>query len=121
MDRNQGITADPLFVGMTRPPMKFGVTYVGLIVNAIVTMEVFIVTKNLLWLLSFFPVHGVLYLICLYEPMFFELLILWGRTRCWAIVTGIVRFWKANSYSPLALDFPDRKGRRKAVPDRIVI
>lgn len=121
MDRNQGITADMLFVGMTRPPMKWGVTYAGLLVNVIVTMEAFILTKNLLWLLAFLPIHGILYLVCLYEPMFFDLLQLWGKTRGIALVAGNVRFWKSNSYSPLVLDLPNSKGRRKAIPQRIVL
>lgn len=121
MDRNQGITADPLFVGMTRPPMKFGVTYAGLVINLILTVEAFILTKNLVWLLAFFPIHGVLYLVCLYEPMFFELLQLWGRTRGGALASGIVSFWKANTYSPLSLDLSDRHGRRRALPDRVLL
>ena len=29
-ERNAGLTADPLFVGVTRPPIRFGVTYVAL-------------------------------------------------------------------------------------------
>ena len=29
--RNAGVTADPLFVGVTRPPMRFGVTYAALL------------------------------------------------------------------------------------------
>ena len=120
MDRNQGISADILLVGMTRPPMKWGVTYAGLLINIMVTVEIFIITKNLVWLLAFLPIHGVLYLVCLYEPMFFDLLQMWGKTRGMALVMGIVKFWKANSYSPLALDLPDDKGRRKAVPHRIV-
>jgi len=110
-----------LFVAMTRPSMKWGVTYAGLLVNVIVTMEAFILTKNLLWLLAFVPIHGILYLVCLYEPMFFDLLQLWGKTRGIALVAGNVRFWKSNSYSPLVLDLPNRKGRRKAIPQRIVL
>jgi type IV secretion system protein VirB3 len=121
MDRNQGIVADTLFVGMTRPSMVWGVTYSALLLNLVVTMESFIVTKNLVWLLSFVPIHGVCYLICLYEPRFFDLLQLWGRTRWMAFLMGNLRFWKSNSYSPLPLDLPDAKGRRKALPDRIVV
>ena len=40
--RNAGVTADPLFVGVTRPPMRFGVTYAALLLNAAFTMEVFL-------------------------------------------------------------------------------
>ena len=120
-NRNQGLTADTLFVGLTRPSMLFGVTYSAMIINVVLTMETFIVTKNLLWLLSFIPIHGLLVLVCLYEPRFFDLVQLWGKTRGIALAAGNVRFWQANSHSPLVLDLPDARGRRKAVPDRIVV
>jgi len=118
-DRNQGLTPDTLFVGMTRPTMLLGVTYSALIVNVVVTMEVFIVTKNLLWLLTFVPVHGLLYLVCLYEPRFFDLLLLWVRTRG-AALSANLRFWRASSYSPLVVDLP-RHERRRADPGVVVV
>ena len=114
MSRNQGIVADTLFVGMTRPPMVWGVTYSAMMFNIILTTESFIVTKNLVWLLGFLPIHGVLYLVCLYEPRFFDLLQLCGRTRLPAMISGNLRFWKANSYCPLAIDLPGFTGRRPA-------
>ncbi|RYH50967.1 MAG: type IV secretion system protein VirB3 [Alcaligenaceae bacterium] len=112
MSRNQGIVADPLFIGMTRPPMVWGVTYSAMMFNIILTAESFIVTKNLVWLLAFMPIHGVLYLVCVYEPRFFELLQQWGGTRLPAILRGNVRFWKANSYCPLSIDLPGSSSRR---------
>lgn len=114
--RNQGLTADTLFVGMTRPTMLFGVTYSAMILNIVLTVEAFIVTKNLVWLLAFVPMHGLFYLVCLYEPRFFDLLGLWARTRGASLVSGNLRYWKASSYSPLVLDLPDRRGRRRHVP-----
>lgn len=114
MSRNQGIVADTLFVGMTRPSMIWGVTYSAMMFNIILTTESFIVTKNLVWLLGFLPIHGVLYLVCLYEPRFFDLLQLWGKTRLPAMISGNLRFWKANSYCPLAIDLPGFTGRRPA-------
>lgn len=116
MERNQGLVADLLFVGMTRPPMVWGVTYSAMMANVVLTMEAFIVTKNLAWLLAFVPLHGLLYLLCLYEPRFFDLLQLWGRTRGCAWTAGNLRHWRASSYSPLALDLPDHRGRRGARP-----
>jgi type IV secretion system protein VirB3 len=113
MDRNAGLVADTLFVGMTRPSTVWGVTYSAMMFNVVVTTESFIVTKNLVWLLAFVPMHGLLYLLCLYEPRFFELLQLWGRTRGVAWLGGNLRFWRASSYSPLALDLPDLRGRRR--------
>src|SRR6202162_6279617 len=36
--RNAGLTADPLFVGATRPPMRWGVTYSALLFNLVFTI-----------------------------------------------------------------------------------
>ena len=55
MTANSGLTADPLFVGATRPPMRWGVTYSALLVNGVFTMEVFLLTKNLLTLAGIAP------------------------------------------------------------------
>ena len=45
--RGLGLTVDPLFVGATRPPMRWGVTYSALLFNLVFTMEAFLLTKNL--------------------------------------------------------------------------
>ena len=111
-DLNPGLTADPLFVGATRPPMRWGVTYSALLVNGVVTMEIFLVTKNLLTLLLAAPIHGVCALLCARDPRFFDLALLWGRTRIPALLTN-ARLWKSSSYSPLTLDLPDTRGRRR--------
>ena len=109
--RNAGLTADPLFVGATRPPMRWGVTYSALLFNLVFTMEAFLLTKNLLTLLLSAPIHGVCVLLCARDARFFDLVLLWGRTRLPALL-GNLRVWKASSYSPLTLDLPDRRGRR---------
>lgn len=111
--RNAGVTADPLFVGVTRPPMRFGVTYVALLFNAAFTMEVFLLTKNLLMLLLSIPIHGICMLLCARDPRYFDLLLMWAKTRLVAYFCSI-RFWKGASYSPLILDLPDGRGRRKS-------
>jgi len=36
--RNAGLTADPVFVGATRPPMRWGVTYSALLFNLVFTI-----------------------------------------------------------------------------------
>lgn len=103
-ERNLGLAADPLFVGLTRPTMIWGVTYSAMLLNLMLTMETFIVTKNLIWLVAFLPLHGIFYLVCMYEPRFFDLLQLWCRLRLPALLAGNIRYWRANSYSPLPLD-----------------
>jgi type IV secretion system protein VirB3 len=113
--RNGGLTADPLFVGATRPPMRWGVTYSALLFNMVFTMEAFLLTKNLLTLLLCVPIHALCVLLCVRDARFFDLIVLWGRTRLPALLANL-RLWQASSYSPLALSMPDRRGRRAAGP-----
>ena len=108
---SEGLTSDPLFVAVTRPPMRWGVTFTALLFNLIFTMETFLLTKNLLTLLIAIPIHGVCALLCLRDPRFFDLLMLWGRTRLPGFL-GSYRYWRAGSSSPLALDLPDGRGKR---------
>ncbi len=100
--RNPGLTADALFVAATRPPMRWGVTYSALLFNLVFTMEVFLLTRNLLTLLIAAPIHGVAMLLCARDARFFDLLLLWGRTQMPALF-GNHRYWRASSYSPLTL------------------
>jgi len=109
--RNAGLIADPLFVGATRPPMRWGVTYSALLFNLVFTLEAFLLTKNLLTLAVCAPIHGVCALLCARDARFFDLLLLWGRTRLPAVL-GNLRAWRASSYSPLTLDLPRADGRR---------
>jgi type IV secretion system protein VirB3 len=110
--RNAGLTCDPLFVAATRPAMRWGVTYSALLANVVFVMEVFLLSRNLLMLLLAAPIHGVAMLLCARDARFFDLLFLWVRTRMSALV-GNLRFWKASSYTPLALDLPLRRGLRR--------
>jgi type IV secretion system protein VirB3 len=109
-----GLTADPLFVGATRPPMRWGVTYSALLVNGVFTMEAFLLTKNLLTLALALPIHGICALLCARDPRFFDLLVLWGRTRIRALLAN-ARLWKASTYSPLTLDLPRPGGQRRTL------
>jgi type IV secretion system protein VirB3 len=111
--RNAGLIADPLFVGATRPPMRWGVTYAALLFNMVFTLEAFLATRNLLTLLLCVPIHGLCALLCARDARFFDLLLMWGRTRLSSCI-GTLRFWKASSYSPLLLDLPDASGRRRS-------
>src|SRR5256714_14803257 len=105
---NPNLTVDVLFVGATRPPMRWGVTYSALLFNLVFTMEVFLLTKNLLTLGFAAPIHGVCALLCVRDARFFDLILLWGRTRIPALLANS-RLWKASSYSALALDLPNAR------------
>ena len=115
----QGLTVDPLFVGATRPPMRWGVTYAALLFNLVFTMEVFLFTRNLLSLLCCLPLHGLFALLCSRDARFFDLVLLWGRTRLPAAL-GNLRMWRASSYSPLDIDVPSTfrcRRQRLCVPE----
>lgn len=68
------LEADPLFVGLTRPPMLFGVSYIFVLLNGFFSILGFINTSDFTILLVIAPsVHLVGYLICFKEPLFLEL------------------------------------------------
>jgi type IV secretion system protein VirB3 len=113
-ERNSGLIADPLFVAVTRPPMRWGVTFSALLFNLVFTMEVFLLTKNLLTMLIALPIHGLCALLCLRDARFFDLLLIWGRTRLPAYARNF-RVWKASSYSALVIDPPKISGLRRHV------
>lgn len=112
-DVADGLTADPLFVGATRPPMRWGVTYSALLFNMVFTMEGFLLTKNLLILLMAAPIHGVCALLCARDARYFDLVLIFARTRLPAAMANF-RLWRSSSYSPLRLELPGRSGRRRA-------
>ena len=114
-ERDEGLTADILFVAATRPPTRWGVPYLAILVNMVFTMEFFLMAKNPLVLLLAIPIHGVCVLLCMRDIRFFELALLWTQTRLPALAAN-VRAWKANSYSPLPIDLPRISGRRRGVP-----
>jgi type IV secretion system protein VirB3 len=91
--------------------MRWGVTYSALLFNLMFTMETFLITKNLLMLLVCLPIHGACVLLCARDARFFDLLMLWARTRLPALL-GNLRVWGASSYSPLALQAAAARARR---------
>src|ERR1700735_157058 len=109
-----------LFVAVTRPPMRWGVPFSALLFNLVFTMEVFLLTKNLLVLLIAIPIHGVCALLCARDARYFDLLLVWGKTRMLAYFESL-RLWKGASYSPLELDLPDVAGRRRTREVNLVI
>jgi type IV secretion system protein VirB3 len=93
----QRLKGDPVFGALTRPQMFAGVTYGYFVANAVLTAELFLLTKSFLVLLAALGIHGFGYLVCLKEPRFFEL---WfvrvsrtPRVKNW-------KTWRCNSYLP---------------------
>jgi type IV secretion system protein VirB3 len=90
---------DVLFVGVTRPALRFGVPYAALLVNALVTLELFLVTRNLLSLVAAVPIHALVWMLTASEPRFFELLKVWAMVRARA-AGGRATPWSTLAYGP---------------------
>ncbi len=88
---------DTLFVALTRPQMFAGVTYSYFVINAILTVELFLVFKSFKVLLAGLAVHLAGVLVCLREPRFFDLWI--AKVRHCPRVKNFP-FWRCNSYRP---------------------
>ncbi len=67
------LQADPLFVGLTRPPMLFGVSYTFALLNSFFCMITYVMTSELKYFALMFPVHMIGYYLCSKEPLFLEL------------------------------------------------
>lgn len=77
MSGTGSLKADPLFLGLTRPTMIFGVSFKFVMMNVLVSFISFIQTANFIYMLVLLPgLHGIAYLICFKEPLFLELYIL---------------------------------------------
>ena len=70
------IGTDPLFMGLTRPPMLLGVSYTFAALNGIISLLAFVITENFIYLFVLLPgVHAFGWFICLKEPRAVELMI----------------------------------------------
>ena len=71
------LQSDPLFQGLTRPTMIFGVSYMFFVINAVVNMMIFINLQSFTALLVVAPsIHLLGFLICRNEPRAIEFLLL---------------------------------------------
>ncbi|VAW00391.1 hypothetical protein MNBD_ALPHA06-1732 [hydrothermal vent metagenome] len=86
---------DSLFIGMTRPPMIAGVTFLYMGLNAFGAFFAFLLTGNLLYLLVFLPFHAIGYAICLKDPQLLDVMMKKVQKS-----TGVPNkaFWSGNSY-----------------------
>ena len=91
------IETNSLFLGLTRPPMLFGVSYTLATVNLMFSLLTFIITTKLIYILVVLPtLHFAFWMICLKEPRAMELL----KTRyskC-SLCRNRMRHGSTNSY-----------------------
>jgi type IV secretion system protein VirB3 len=91
------LKGDIVFGALTRPQMFAGVTYSYFVVNAVVTAELFLLTKSFWVLLLSVVIHMIGTMACLKEPRIFDLWLVRisraPRVRNWSV-------WRCNSYQP---------------------
>ncbi|NBX52338.1 MAG: type IV secretion system protein VirB3 [Proteobacteria bacterium] len=91
------LESDPLFLGLTRPPMLLGVSYTFAGINLLLCLMTFVITSNFIYLLVILPiVHGIAWLICLKEPRALELFI--ARSSKCSICRNRYYYGGVNSY-----------------------
>lgn len=91
------IGTDALFLGLTRPPMLFGVSYTFAAVNGIISLLAFIITSNFFYLLVLLPaIHMAFWFLCLKEPRAMELFL--AKVSKCNICRNRIYHGGANSY-----------------------
>ncbi|MDR2077512.1 MAG: VirB3 family type IV secretion system protein [Rickettsiales bacterium] len=91
------IEANPLFLGLTRPSMVLGVTYVYAALEALSSVMAFIITSNFIYLLVMLPcLHCIAYFICLKEPLMLELILM--KTSNFSVCPNKTFHGGVNSY-----------------------
>ncbi len=90
------LETDPLFVGLTRPTMIFGVSMQYALLNMMVSVTYLIQASNFYVVPISFIVHMVGYLLCFKEPRFMEIYLmkLQNFNKC-----PNKLYYGANSYS----------------------
>lgn len=91
------LKTDPLFVGLTRSAMVFGVSIQFAILNLSLSIAFFIQMKHILILVIALIVHFCGYLLCFKEPKFIEIYLmkLGQFNKCQNKI-----YYGANSYLP---------------------
>jgi type IV secretion system protein VirB3 len=88
---------DTVFLALTRPQMFAGVTYSFFVLNAIISLELFLIFKTFWALGGALLIHLIGVLLCLREPRFFDLWIT-RMSRCPRVKN--YKMWGCNSYRP---------------------
>ena len=86
----------PIFRALTQPQMFAGVTYSYFVLNAVIVVELFLITHSFWALPVALVIHFIGYLGCLREPRFFDLWII-RVSRCPRVRNAA--FWRCNSYT----------------------
>lgn len=80
----EGLQTNSLFIGLTRPPMLFGVSYLYFILNVMACMMAYVSTTDFRYMVIMVPIHAIGYHFCSREPLFIEMFKVRGEkcSRC---------------------------------------
>ena len=67
------LEVDMLFLGLTRPPLLFGVDYMIVSLNFLIHMSIFVIFTTFWIIFTILLVHGAAYLMSQREPRFIPL------------------------------------------------
>lgn len=90
------VSVDPLFVGLTRPSMIFGVSVQYAMLNFMLSVTILIQKPSIYIILMAGIIHLIGYLLCFKEPKFMELYLNYGA-KCNQCPNK--SYWGANSYN----------------------
>lgn len=90
------LTSDPLFVGLTRPTMIFGVSIQFAMINMMISVAAFIQTSGIYIIFIAGVIHLIGYILCFKEPRFMQLYLNKG-SKCNQCTNK--SYYGANSYS----------------------
>ncbi len=90
------LATDPLFVGLTRPSMIFGVSIQYVMLNTLISIILFIQDSSVYIILIAAGVHLIGYILCFKEPRFMELYLNYA-SKCNQCSNK--SYYGANSYS----------------------
>lgn len=89
------VSTDPLFVGLTRPPMIFGVSFSFFFLNFFFSLMFYINHPGIAVIGIAISLHVIGYIICFKEPLFMELYMNYA-SKCTKCSNRI--YYGGNSY-----------------------
>lgn len=89
--------SSPVFVGLTRPPMLFGVTVEYLSICFMLTISAFVLTNSFRYLMIYIPLHLIGWLACQVDRHIFRLLS--KRWECQPVPNKYL--WGCQSYDAM--------------------
>ncbi len=94
--QHETLDISPVFTGLTRPAMKFGVTFEYLGLSAMATLCMVILLNNPLIGLMYVPLHIFGFIVCWQDPFAFRILL----KRAEFTLSPNKKRWGCVSYEP---------------------